>query len=69
MSETNYRPTGKLQGDTKPMPDRGHSTGVTDTYGADLSGDACNCMGGIGSASKSDKPQQTNNINPVIGGK
>jgi hypothetical protein len=38
-------PTGKLQGDTKPMPDRGTGTAVTDTYGADLSQDAQNRKG------------------------
>ena len=31
-----YRPNGKLQGDTSPMPNKGTGTGVTDTYGADL---------------------------------
>ena len=40
-----YRPTGDLQGDTKAMPDRGTGTGLNgDTYGADISGDACNCI-------------------------
>lgn len=51
-----YKPTGDLQGDTKPMPDRGVTTGVTDTYGADLSGDATNRQGSMGGAAKSDKP-------------
>lgn len=36
MSDANYRPNGELQGDTKPMPDRGVNTGVTDTYGGNL---------------------------------
>ena len=49
-----YCPTGELQGDSKPMPNRGVSTGVTDTYGADLSGDATNRLGGMGNAAKSD---------------
>lgn len=47
-------PTGELQGDTKPMPDRGVKTGVTDTYGADLSGDAVNRIASMGDAAKSD---------------
>ena len=38
------------------MPDRGTSTGATDTYGADISGDATNSMGGMGSATKSESP-------------
>lgn len=63
MMETNYKPTGQIQGDTKSMPDRGHSTGVSDTYGADLSGDACNCQGDIGRASKSDKQDQSMPVN------
>lgn len=37
-------PSGVVQGDPKPMPDKGTGTGVTDTYGADLSGDSCNCI-------------------------
>lgn len=54
MNEKNYRPNGEVQGDSRPMPDRGVSTGVTDTYEADLSGDAINRMGGMGRAAKSD---------------
>jgi len=53
-----YKPSGELQGDTKPMPDRGTSTGVSDTYGADLSQGASNSMGGISGATKSDKHDQ-----------
>jgi len=49
-----YKPSGVIQGDTKPLPDRGVTTGVTDTYGADLSGDAINRQGGMGNAAKSD---------------
>lgn len=49
-----YCPTGELQGDTKPMPDRGTSTGVSDTYGADLGQDATNSLGSMGGAGKSD---------------
>lgn len=47
-------PTGELMGDSKPMPDRGSSTGVTDTYGADLSPTATNGMGRITGATRSD---------------
>lgn len=51
----NYpRPNGQLQGDSKAMPDRGTRTGVTDTYGADVSQSATNKHGGMGSATKSD---------------
>ncbi len=45
MKSGSYHPNGELQGDTKPMPDRGTSTGVTDTYGADIGQDATNSMG------------------------
>jgi hypothetical protein len=49
-----YKPNGELQGDTKPMPDRGTTTGVTDTYGADVSQDATNRIGSIRGATRSD---------------
>ena len=49
-----YKPDGTLQGDDKPMPDKGTSTGVTDTYGASVSQDADNRMGSIAGATKSD---------------
>lgn len=50
-----YCPSGELQGDKKPMPDRGTGTGMNgDTYGADISGDATNSMDRIGGATKSD---------------
>ena len=38
------------------MPDRSTSTGVSDSYGADLSGDATNSQGGMGKATKSESP-------------
>lgn len=39
------------------LPDRGTSTGMNgDTYGADLSVDATNSMGGLGTKTKSDAP-------------
>ena len=40
-----YKPTGELQGDDRAMPDRGTASGVTDTYGADLSLKAINRKG------------------------
>ena len=59
MSESNYKPSGELQGDTKAMPDRGTSTGMTglDTHseGMSLDQDATNAMGGIKSATQSDR--------------
>lgn len=56
MSDTNNRPLpdASLRGDDKAMPDRGTSTGVTDTYGADLSQTAKNRKGGISGATGSD---------------
>lgn len=48
-------PSGMVQGDPKPMPDKGTGTGVTDTYGADISGDSCNCISeNLGKATRSD---------------
>ncbi|HEY8359106.1 MAG TPA: hypothetical protein VIL30_16745 [Ramlibacter sp.] len=49
-----YVPNGELQGDDKPMPDRGTSEGVTDTYGADLGQNATNRQGSIRGSSGSD---------------
>lgn len=54
MKNDQYLPDGKLQGDDKPMPNQGTSTGVTDTYGADLSQGADNRIGSIVGSSKSD---------------
>jgi len=48
--------TGKVQGDTRHMPDRGTGTGSNGgDYGADLSQDATNRHGSLGGAAKSDK--------------
>lgn len=48
-------PTGQLVvGGDHGLPNRGATAGVTDTYGADLSGDAINRTGGMGNAAKSD---------------
>lgn len=54
MNNDQYTPSGVLQGDDKSMPDRGTSTGVTDTYGADLSQGADNRIVGIRAATQSD---------------
>lgn len=60
MSDTNNRPNadGSLRGDDKNLPDRGTSSGVTDTYGADLSVGAKNRQGGITGATKSNPVDQ-----------
>jgi hypothetical protein len=50
-----YIPSGELQGDSKEMPDRGTSTGVSDTYGADLGQSATNREGSIAGSTKSDR--------------
>ena len=58
MSESNYKPTGELQGDTRAIPDRGSNTGMPDnavTDGASLDMDAINRMGAIGRQTRSDK--------------
>lgn len=54
MSDTNNRPTNEIRGDDRAIPDRGSKSGVTDTYGADLSPDAKNGIGGISGSTKSD---------------
>lgn len=61
-----YKPSGELQGDTKAMPDRGTGTGLNgDTYGADLSVDACNCtIENLGRATKSDPAFQKSTKDP-----
>lgn len=62
MSESNYKPSGELQGDTRAMPDRGTRTGMTghNTHadGKNLDADAINRIGGIGGATKSDPMDQ-----------
>jgi hypothetical protein len=51
MSDSNYKPdgTGVVMGDTKPMPDRGTSTGMTgfstELDGRSLDTDATNSLG------------------------
>lgn len=53
-----YKPSGDLQGDTRAMPNRGTSTGMTGhathADGMGLGGDDVNRLGGMGGATKSD---------------
>lgn len=66
MKDSNYKPSGELQGDTKAMPNRGTSTGMNgDTYGASLEQGATNSQGRIGSATKSDAPDMCRSHNPI----
>ncbi len=55
MKSNEYKPSGELQGDDRPMPNKGTETGVTDTYGADLGATANNRTGSIAGSTKSDK--------------
>jgi hypothetical protein len=66
MSDTNNRPgpNAPLRGDDKPMPDRGTSTGVTDSYGADLSQSAKNRKGRISGSTGSDSADDCYNHQP-----
>lgn len=54
-----YVPNGNLQGDSASIPSKGTGTGVTDTYGADIGGDATNR---IGSMTKTDSDSPFNNL-------
>lgn len=60
MDKLNPRPdgTGVVAGDTKPMPDRGVNTGVTDTYGSNLQ-QGYNSGGSIKSSTQSDGAGET----------
>jgi hypothetical protein len=59
MSESNYKPSGELQGDTKAMPMRGSMTGTTghdmNLDGASIDPDATNRLAPIGRQTRSDK--------------
>ena len=60
MSKMNPRPTGELRGDDSATPDRGTSTNVGDTYGADTSAEAINREGSAKSSDTEryrDKPE------------
>ena len=50
--------TGVVQGDNKPLPDRGVNTGVTDTYGSNLQQGYDN-GGSIKSSTQSDKCEKS----------
>lgn len=67
MSESNYKPSGELQGDTRPMPDRGTRTGMTghNTHaeGKNLDGEAINRIGGLRDTG-SDPAEQTKSNDP-----
>jgi len=67
MKNDMYRPSGQLQGDNKPMPYRGVSTGVGSTYGANITADAINRLGGMGNAAKSDEPDESISCDPTFG--
>lgn len=71
MSDSNYKPSGELQGDTKPMPDRGTTTGMTG-YATELDGtglgvDATNSLGSITGATSSDPADQCYADEPTKG--
>ena len=60
MKDQFYRPTGELQGDDRPMPDRGTGTGMTpnqQTGSASLDRDATNR---VGSAATRSDPAEKN---------
>ena len=57
MKDSNYRPTGNIEGDPKAIPDKGHRTNVTDDYGADLEGGR-NREGSIAGSTGSDGMQE-----------
>lgn len=61
--QKHYRPSGHLQGDDRPMPDRGTSTGMTGhathTDGMGLGADDTNRLGAMGSATKSDPAEKS----------
>ena len=43
-----------VRGDNRPLPDKGTGTGVTDTYGSDISRDSTNRIRGMTSDTQSD---------------
>jgi hypothetical protein len=75
MSDANYKPdgTGVVMGDTKPVPDRGTTTGMTG-YATELDGnglglDATNSLGSITGATGSDPMEQCYADESRVGGK
>jgi hypothetical protein len=73
MSESNYKPdgTGVVMGDTKAMPDRGSSTGMTgfelQDEGMSLDPEATNTIGKITGATRSDAPGECYADDPAFG--
>lgn len=63
-----YKPSGVLQGDSSPIPNKGTGTGVTDTYGADIGPSATNRLGSMGSATDSDSRYDNIPRKPYQGG-
>lgn len=57
------RPNGELQGDNRPMPNRGTGTGMsghdTKLDGHGIGSDDCNRMGGIKRHTKSDAADES----------
>jgi hypothetical protein len=62
MSDSNYRPSGELQGDTSPVPYRdGGATGFAmPVSGSDFSVDATQSMECCSDCCKSDAPEKMN---------
>lgn len=61
------RPNGNLQGDDKPIPNRGTGTGLSDSYGFDTSINATNRQGNITGATKSHSPDEMPGCNNKAG--
>lgn len=73
MKDCNYKPdgTGVVMGDTKPMPDKGTTTGMTG-FATDLGGqgiglDDTRSMGGISGSTGSDHMDQCYAYDPTFG--
>lgn len=74
MSDSNYKPdgTGVVMGDTKGMPDRGTSTGMSpgaDPYldGMSVDPEAINRIGSITADTKSDPIGESPSDDPTFG--
>jgi hypothetical protein len=73
MSDSNYKPdgTGVVMGDTKAMPDKGTTTGMSgfplEDDGMSIAQDATNTIGKITSATKSDPPGECYPDDPTFG--
>lgn len=70
---SNYKPSGELQGDTRAMPDRGTSTGMTgvatDFGGYSIDVDATNRMGAAdGTSSNPMEQDRARDANLTSGG-